>query len=455
MKRVAYLWANWREDRLLRQVVRNTAYLFSGNTLSLGLSLYQGLLAAYLLGPTQYGVLGLVIAFASNVNRLLSFRMGEPVIKYVNQYLSQERKDLAAGVVKLAAFTEGITSISAFLLLVYLSPLAIQWIIKDPGALPWIPLYGLALLGNLFTETSTAVLQIAGRFREQATVTLAQNVVTAAGITLAYFMHWGVFEVMLAYLTGKLVFGLSVMGLGWQSARRVLGSDWWRAPLRRVPEKAALGRFAISTNLSGTVNMLIRDSEVLWAGFFLSSLEAGYYKFALALMNVLMLPILPFIQTTYPEITRSVAQRSWKTLRSLLRRTSLMALAWTVVMGAGLMLLGPRFLAWFKGGAYLPAFPLILVLLVGYGFANILYWNRPLLLALGKPNDPLIITLLVGGLKTALMFLLVKLLGVVGLALLLSSYFVLSVAIIVWRGHQELSRAEQANFGVADADCLS
>ncbi|MDT8897364.1 lipopolysaccharide biosynthesis protein [Thermanaerothrix sp. 4228-RoL] len=454
MKRFAYMWASWKEDRLLRRVVRNTGYLFSANTLSLGLSLYQGLLAAYLLGPQSYGVLGLVITFASNVNRLLSFRMGEPVIKYVNQYLAQERRDLAAGVVKLAALTEGVSSILAFLLLVLLSPLAIRWFIKDPIAQPWIPLYGLALLGNLFTETSTALLQIGGRFRAQAIITLVQNITTAAGITLAFIMKWGVFEVMLAYLAGKMVFGLAMMILGWQSAARILGPVWWRAPMQRVPEKAALGRFALSTNLSGTVNMLIRDNEVLWAGLFLSSLEAGYYKFALALMNVLMLPILPFIQTTYPEITRAVTQRMWKTLRSLLRRTSLIALGWTTAVGVGLVLVGPWFLSWFKDGAYLPAFPLILALLIGYGFANIFYWNRPLLLALGKPNDPLMITLVVGILKTLLMFVLVKRYGVLSLALLLSSYFILSVSMIIWRGIRDLSQLERDHGEVVNAHRL-
>ncbi|MCX8025088.1 MAG: lipopolysaccharide biosynthesis protein [Thermanaerothrix sp.] len=454
MKRFASLWASWKEDRLLRQVVRNTGYLFSGNTLSLGLSLYQGLLAAYLLGPESYGVLGLVIAFASNVNRLLSFRMGEPVIKYVNHYLAQERKDLAAGVVKLAALVEGVSSILAFLLLVLLSPLAVRWFIKDPSAQPWIPLYGLALLGNLFTETSTAILQIGGRFRAQAVVTLVQNIITAAGITVAFVMHWGVFEVMLAYLAGKMVFGLAMMSTGWQTAAKILGPIWWRTPVRHVPEKAALGRFALSTNLSGTVNMLIRDNEVLWAGLFLSSLEAGYYKFALALMNVLMLPILPFIQTTYPEITRAVTQQAWKTLRALLRRTSLIALSWTTAVVVGLILVGPWFLSWFKDGAYMPAFPLILALLVGYGFANVFYWNRPLLLALGKPNDPLLITMAVGTLKTLLMFVLVARYGVLSLALLLSGYFVISVGAIIWRGTRELARAESRHDEVAHAHRL-
>jgi len=442
MKRVALLWQTWKEDSLLRTVVRNTGYLFSSNTLSLGLSLYQGLLAALLLGPEQYGLLGMVIVFVSNVNRLLSFRMGELVVKYAGEAVALERKDEAGSIIKLAALAEGVSSVFAFILLVALAPLAVRYIIKEPAVLPWIPLYGLALLGNLCTETSTAVLQIAQRFRAQAILSLLQNLVTAGGITLAYLMRWGVFEVMLAYLAGKLIYGVAMMALAARVSGGLLGNDWWQASLRRVSRLRELGRFALSTNLSGTVNMIIRDNELLWAGYFLTSLQAGYYKFALALINVILLPITPFIQTTYPEIARSVARRSWGTLRALLRRTSLIALAWTAATGLGLIIVGPPFLRWFKGGAYLPSFPLILLLFVGYGFANILFWNRPLMLALGKPNEPLVITTVVGLLKLGLMFVLVGHFGVMALAGLLSGYFVVSIALIVIRGIQELRRAE-------------
>jgi hypothetical protein len=37
--------------------------------------------------------------------------------------------------------------------------------------------------------------------------------------------------------------------------------------------------------------MVIRDSEVLWVGYFLSAAQAGYYKFALAIMNMVVLPV--------------------------------------------------------------------------------------------------------------------------------------------------------------------
>jgi O-antigen/teichoic acid export membrane protein len=38
---------------------------------------------------------------------------------------------------------------------------------------------------------------------------------------------------------------------------------------------------------------------------------------------------------------------------------------------------------------FLPAYPVLLVLLIGFGFANIFFWNRPLLLAQGLANFPL------------------------------------------------------------------
>ena len=42
---------------------------------------------------------------------------------------------------------------------------------------------------------------------------------------------------------------------------------------------------------------------------------------------------------------------------------------------------------------FLPAYPVLLVLLVGYGAANILFWNRPLLLAQGLADYALKVSL--------------------------------------------------------------
>ncbi len=101
-----------KQDQLIKRVLTNSSYLFSSNTLSSGLTTIQGVLAAIILGPKDYGLLGLIITFASNVNRLLSFRMGELVIKFAGSYLENGEKEKASAVIKLAGIAEIITSIN-------------------------------------------------------------------------------------------------------------------------------------------------------------------------------------------------------------------------------------------------------------------------------------------------------------------------------------------------------
>jgi O-antigen/teichoic acid export membrane protein len=179
-------------------------------------------------------------------------------------------------------------------------------------------------------------------------------------------------------------------------------------------------------------------------GFFTTKLQAGYYKFALAMMNVVLMPVTAMLSSAAPEVNRLVAIRAWGPLRRLLRRTSMMALAWTGVCTLGIATLGYFLLGYLKQGAYLPAFPAILILLAGYGVANVAFWNRPLLLAFGLPLYPMNVTAAVGLVKTVLMFILVGPLGFLAEAALLSGYLAVSVGLIVQRGMKELHQSELA-----------
>jgi O-antigen/teichoic acid export membrane protein len=91
-----------------------------------------------------------------------------------------------------------------------------------------------------------------------------------------------------------------------------------------------------------------------------------------------------------------------------------------------------------------PAYPALLILLLGYGFASIFQWNRPLLLALDKPAYPVLVYFVVGLFELALIFWLVPRLGYLSLAAILSGYFVISIGIIVWRGLAEIQARSQA-----------
>ena len=424
----------WKTDTLMQKVIRNTGYLFSSNTVAMVLGAGQGILAALLLGPTGYGVLGLVITLATSMNRLFSFRMGEIVIKYAGQDLATDNQHRAAAVVKAAFFAEATTTILAYIILVVTAPWTALIFVKDASVTPWIIIYGASLLFNLVNETSTAVLQLGNHYRSQAMVNLSQSIITALFIVIAYFRHGTVYDVILAYLLGKAVNGTGIFIIAIRKMGDLFGAKWWKAPMSSIEQPMEMIRFAITTNLSGTINLVIRDSDILWVGLFLDTTASGYYKFATAMMNVMLMPITPFISTTFPEISRSVAKRTWGVLKRLLIRTSGIAAAWTGACMVGVLVFGQWLLSLVSEGEYLPSFPLVLILIVGYGIANILFWNRPLLLAFGKARFPLLVTFFVGAAKIILMVLLVPVYGVNGMAWLMSGYFILSVGIIASRG---------------------
>ncbi len=454
MKSIPAMLKEWMEDTLLKRVVRNSSYLFASNAIGAVLSI----VTANLLGVATFGVLGIITGFVSGVNRLLSFRMGDVVVKYMGEALARGENERAGAVVKAAGALEGVTSLAAYGVLLLLAPLGARYIAKDASLTPLFILFGLSILANITTETATGVLQVTSHFRTLALINLLQSVLVAVLIVIAALQKAGLYQVLWAYLVGKMILGLGpiLMAAFWMP--RAAGRGWWRAPFSLLPPWKELFQFAFSTNFSGTINLIARDSEVQWVGFFFGPLVTGYYKTALAVINLVVMPINPFISTTYPEITRAFATRQWARLRSLLRRVTLISGSWTLAVALGILLLGRQLLfsSWSLFGhtfhiysaAFLPAFPALLVLLVGFGFANILFWNRPLLLAQGLASYTLKVSLWTMLAKVVLALILLPGAGYLAEAGLLSGYFVVSVGVMTWRGLSLTRQAEAASVAV-------
>jgi O-antigen/teichoic acid export membrane protein len=426
--------STWREDALLRQVVKNSGYLFSSSTLSIGFNVIASVFSTRALDVFGFGVLGAIMTFAAVADKLLSFRIGELVIKYSGQALAHGEKERAAVVFKTAALTELGVSLLSYLLIVIVAPLAAFYFAKDASLAPFFVFYGLIVPAGFIYETSSALLQISGHFRSQAILNLAQSIVTATIVLYAYLTGAGLQVILIAYLAGKAITGIGFALVALWRAGELFGPGWWRASFSQLPPRREFWTFAFSSNFSGTVNLFVRDSDILWINYFLSPLEGGYYKLAMAIIGFMMMPVDPFIKTSFPEISRAIAERAWERLKNLLRR--LTAISASITLGFGLVLLfaGQWIIALVYTPRYLPAFGPALILLIGYGIANIFFWNRPLILAMGRPTYPLLVMTVAGLAKIALSFWLVPRYGMYAQAALMSAYFVAAIGLIVWRG---------------------
>lgn len=431
------------EDHILTRVLKNTGYLFSSTSLGLLLSLVQSIFAARLLGVAAFGLVGIVTSFVSNVNRLFSFRMGEFIIHYLGRELTEDNRQKAGAVVKAAMLTEAVTSLVAFAALLALAPFGARYIAKDMQALPMIQLFAVSILAKLVSETSLGILQITNHFRTQAVINVIQSVITAMLILLAFLLQGSIYFVLSAYLVGKILLGISPAILAFYYLPRHLQRGWWKTPLSVLPPFKEIAQYTLSTNLSGTVKMLASESEPLWVGFFLDKQAVGLYKLALSIVNPLMMPITPFITTTFPEMTRSIVARLWSQLRRLLKRVTLISASWTGLVLLVMLLLGRWLIKLFYGIEFVPAYPATMVLLLGFGFANIFFWNRSLLLSFGKANIPLYVLFSAAVVKIALGFWVVPCWGIAGEAILLSLYLIISTAILVYIGLRKVRQGEK------------
>ncbi len=439
------------QNPLLKRVIRNSGYLFSASTASAGLSMIQSVLAARLLGVEGFGVLGAITVFASVINRLTSFRMGELVISYVGRYTGEGKNRHAAAIFKVASLAEVGSSFLAYALLLVLAPLGARLLVDEPGMAGLFALYGLIVLANLMAESATGLLQILNQYRAIAVLTVAQSALTLTLILATFLANGGLSAIVIAYLLGKAVWGISVSLAALRQAGIHWGAGWWRAPIGLLRSRGReLVRFALSTNLTSSLTLLTRDSQILWLSAFSNPLQVGYYKVTLAILNFLFVPIQPLINTTYREVAKEIGRRQWENVRYLLRSGSLFSMAFSLPASIGLILFGPWVVSLW-GREFLPtSYHSLLILLVGVTVINVFYWNRTVLLPLGLPAVPTLVYFVAAVLNIAGIVLLVPRFGAVGMASLLSAFFLVTTIVLVWLTRVRLRYASQTVAAAAE-----
>ncbi len=439
--------AAWFNDRILRRVLRNSTYLILSNVISVFLTIF----ITRRLGVYNYGVLGLITSYVTNVNKLFSFRMNEVVVRFVGEAYVQGDRRKTGALIKFAALVETATSLFAFVFMAVTSKLGARIFLDDASLYTLILFYGVSILGQFAVETANGILRVINRYRSIALVSLVQNVIVAAIVFISTQKNLGLIGILSAYLIGKIILGIVpiILCIAWLP--NLLGHDWAKAPLSLITNKKQILQFTVSTNISSTINLLARDGELLWVGALLSPIYAGYYKTAMTVINMVLTPVNPLIDTTYPEMNRAIIAKQWDRVKSLLRKITTLSGLWTAAAFVGLLFLGKPLLFHeinilglsfqiFKE-EYLPAYNVIMTLMVGYGIANVLFWNRTLLLTFSEANYATTVSFWTMLAKMFLTILFVPRGPYITEAVLLSAYLAVSVLIMTFRGLYNLEKA--------------
>jgi O-antigen/teichoic acid export membrane protein len=407
------------------------------------LAFLQSVLVVRLLGVQEYGLWGIATAFVSTVQQLTSCRIGEFVIKYLTDAVVSGRRDRQSASLTLAYSVTFASTILALVLAWWLSSFASTWLAKDGNAAVFFRLFSWVLIGSLAADVSTAVLQVAGRFRALSILQVLKAIVTIVGIALVALGQGGLAGVIYAVLIATATHTVVLHALASAFIVQRLGWDQWRSP-RRVfaGEWNQVRTFLLSTNVTASVSVLTKDSDNLWLAYFRSPVEVAYYKLAYSLAHLPLAPVQALVQPTFRELASALAERDWPAARRLLRQTAWISAAWVTPAALATAILGPILVETFYGQEFLAAVPALLVLLIGLGVSNVWFWNRPVLLSLGDAQFLLRLSLVVLALKLGLVFLLVPAFGFIGNAALLTILYVVGVSVSVRRAYRVLDDAE-------------
>ncbi|HEY3280085.1 MAG TPA: oligosaccharide flippase family protein [Gemmatimonadales bacterium] len=180
------------------------------------------------------------------------------------------------------------------------------------------------------------------------------------------------------------------------------------------------------------------DSMVI--GAFMDVRSIPYFTVANSFIIYLMEFLIAIAAVVMPTATRLQAQGKTADLRAIFLRWSKIALSLTMAAGLFLIVLGPRFIAWWVDPSFeRPAGEVLQILMVSYIiFLPVRGVALPILMGLGKPGLPTIGFLVAGVVNLGLSIALVRPLGLAGVALGTAIPNVLFAALVFVQACREL-----------------
>lgn len=213
---------------------------------------------------------------------------------------------------------------------------------------------------------------------------------------------------------------------------RLTDFDW--AVVRRI---FAFSVYVLILNAAARLSF---ETDALVIGAFMDVESIPYFTVANSLLLYLMEFVIAIAAVVLPTATKLKTQGKEAELRDVFFKWSKIALSLSMAAGLFLVVLGPRFIAWWIDPSFeQPAGAVLQILMVSYLiFLPVRGVALPILMGLGKAGVPTIGLLIAGVLNLGLSILLVGPLGLAGVALGTAVPNILFAAVVLVYACREL-----------------
>ncbi|MBA3730241.1 MAG: lipopolysaccharide biosynthesis protein, partial [Sphingomonas sp.] len=376
---------HWFDDRHFKSLLRNSSYLAVSKAISGVAALATLAFAGRSLGVVMFGILILITSYAKAASGLSKFQSWQLIVRYGGQAMVPGEADEFKASTGFAFALDVVSGFGGMILAILLLPLLGGLFgITDQYLL--VAMVYCTLLPTMSAATPVGVLRALDRFDllswQGTTYPIARAIL--AGIAWWVDAPFGAF-VAIWYVT-DLGGDLYLWFLAWRELRRRKLLQGIRPTLK--PDKLpGAWRFAIHVNLTSSLTAAWGPIARLVVGGLIGPAAAGIYRIAASLADSAQKPADLLGKAYYPEVVRMdlKSKQPWK----LMVRGTVLATAAGVVGLLVLLVAGRPLIDALFGSEFLPAYPVLLLLMAVPLLAMISFPLVPMLYALDRPAAPL------------------------------------------------------------------
>jgi len=428
-----------------RQIFSNLWALLSGKAAAGIIGLGYLVIAARMLGVTDYGVLNLVHGYVTLVGGIIAFSGWHGLVRYGAEamHLGDHQRFLdLARLMSVIELSLGIIAVIAAALAAPLVGPRLGW---SAQAVNFSLFYSFAIFATVRT-TPHGILQIAERFD---LIGLHQAVMPSArliGALLVWAFDGGLIAFLWVWLLSALAEGLSMWIMGFWVLRRMRLDGQLAGPIRGItPANPGLLGFITATNADITLRELAPRAAPLILGWMLGPAAAGIYSLAQRASTVLQQPAQMLGQASYAVIAKLVAASNFAEARRAVWKSLRVAVAVSIPITLLLALFGEQLLGLLGGTEFKEGVGLLILIAVSRTITIGMPSLSAALTALGRPSSSIMVNLATNLGLLPLLPLFLHLIGLNGAGWHVILQSVAALALLVWCFRRESHAVEYRN----------
>ena len=323
------------------KTVKSVGWKFAGSIASYGITFIVGLILARLLGPEEYGLVGIVMIFITILNGIVDSGLSNALIRKTDATEIDYSTTFIANMVM---------SVVLYALLFVCAP----WIasfFRHAELVPLMRVMGILLFFQALSLIQQTVLTKELDFKTQAICQVVASLFSGiVGVTMAY-NDFGVWAIIGQQLSKSLIYTIVIWIL----------RNWWPKLVFSWKSFRELWDFGWKMLVSGLISNLWGQMSKVVIGRFYSSESLGYYEKGREYVNMVSQNLTMVVQSvSYPALSQ--LQNEKERLKTGYKKVIKVTMLVTFVLVLGLAACAKSFILVLIGEKWLPSVPMMQII---------------------------------------------------------------------------------------------